>query len=451
MSVAEGPEEEVVVQPNLKISNTPYAGQVVDSRKVDFDGLATYVPGQKWTVDYFSQVQGRDSAPASFQDGLPAAFGQYRVIRGLELIVGSPLTANQTTDTSGLFDLTGDGTIPSCVTPDNGDFFIAQVGNGKNAIFQVNEPKRLGIYVESNHSASWASIRWVDKALMERINKDRVVQTLYFIKENYHNGVKCLLSLEEVEISRRLGKARSRLINLYFKGFFDDVFETFVFLKDGIPVYDPAVTKFMKGLLETTQHKQVAKITEHGVSHDVFSNQWTLFDALLKRDAELLYSCSQHMAISHISALRQRPWFASIAFSGIKQVVTALDVGFSVNNGMKVPHANLSIDKFGVGQPDMRSILPELDLDGSEPRPDYGSYIHRVVKDDYYVFTKAFYEDTEGMSQLEQLALDCLKGKTMDLKMLADIADYAVKFDNLERFYYIPVILALIKLSPGVF
>ncbi|MNG01820.1 hypothetical protein D3C84_848160 [compost metagenome] len=43
-----------------------------------------------------------------------------------------------------------------------------------------------------------------------------------------------------------------------------------------------------------------------------------------------------------------------------------------------------------------------------------------------------------------------LRGQAIDLEVLADVADASVKFDNLERFYYTPIILALIKMASGV-
>jgi hypothetical protein len=129
----------------------------------------------------------------------------------------------------------------------------------------------------------------------------------------------------------------------------------------------------------------------------------------------------------------------------------ATDVAFSVNNPLYEPLIIDSLQKAGVRQPDMRSILPHLDLDsGKEPRPDESSYIKRVIVDGFYVLSKDFYEDTDDQSMLEVLVGQTLRGEAINLSDLADLADYATKFDNLERFYYTPIILALIKMAPGV-
>jgi hypothetical protein len=445
-------EDEVSVdKPNLIISEVPYVTPVAETRNQGHESLAGFTAGKKMAVDYYKQIQRRDSAPASYQDDLPAAYGQYELIRGFELIITDDMSQDQNNSDTGGFALTGGAAVYSIVTPENGDMFIADVGNGRRVMFQVNEPKRGSIYPEANTTISFRGLHWVDAAFAEKINTKRVSYTYVFLRENFRNGVKALLREEEVSVLRRLTKARKRLIAMYFKDHFDDARQTFVVPHPNKLVYDPNVTKFMKSILETTDHPHVAWITELGVGGDVYSNQWSLFDVLARKDIDLLYSCSRRFGFSPIGAYKAKAHFASIYYSGIQLVVSAADPTWSANNNYEPAHAIDPFVKADVRQKDIRSLLPELDLVGDEPAPDYGQYIKRIVVDEYYVFSKEFYEDEPGQSHLERLTRERISGKVIDLNMLADIADYAVKFDNLERFYYIPIILTLIKLAPGVF
>jgi hypothetical protein len=445
-------EDEVAVdKPNLIISEVPYVTPVAETRNQGHESLAGFTSGKKMAVDYYKQIQRRDSAPASYQDDLPAAYGQYERIRGFELIITEDMSQDQNTSDTGGFALTGGAAVYSIVTPENGDMFIADVGNGRRMLFQVNDPKRSTIYPEANTTISFRGLHWVDAAFADKLNSKRVSYTYVFLRENFRNGVKSLLRQEEVDVLRRLNKARKRLIAMYFKDFFDDVRQTFVVPHPKFVSYDPNVVKYMKAHLETIDHPQVPWITELGVGHDVYSNQWTLFDVLARKDIDLLYSCSQKMAFSPIGAYKTKAHFASIYYSGVQQVVSAVDPSYSVNNNYETPHATDPFVKADTRQTDMRSLLPQLDLEGDEPAPEYGQYIKRILVDEYYVFSKEFYEDEEGQSHLERLTRQRISGQAIDLNMLADIADYAVKFDNLERFYYIPIILTLIKLAPGVF
>lgn len=450
MPVATEPEEEKpFLEPNLIIAPEDYQSQVVDTRKVEYDGLATYIGGMKWACDYYSQIQGRDSAAASFQDDLPAPFGQYKVIRGFELVVQDPLSGGQNSGDTRGFTRTGSSVVYSIVTPQVGDVFIADSGNGRNVALMVTSTNRLSIYAESPTAIEYRITHFADEPFMAKLNS-RVVETLFFSKENYRNGVKCLLNTEEVNISQRLGEAYFRLMNLYLRDFYSERYHTLLVPGQDAPTYDPAAVHFVRSILTSGDHKLIHQITELGVSHDVFSQELTVWDAIATRDANLLYSVSKKMAVVPIAYYRTLPWMASIYYSGIKQVVSPVDVGFSVNHEHHIPHDGLSFVKAQVRQRDIGSILPQLGLVEEEPKDEHARYIKRIVEDDFYIFSEAFYEDKEGKSMLEQMVYDRLRGRAIDLGDLADLADYARKFDNLERFYYIPIILTLIKLAPGV-
>ena len=111
MPIVDIPKERPPEQPNLKISDVPYEGAVVETRKQSFFSLATFSAGMKMACDYYSLSQGRDNAPASYQDDLPPVYGQYRLIKGFEIVVTSPLSHQQNNESSGEFVSTGSGTI----------------------------------------------------------------------------------------------------------------------------------------------------------------------------------------------------------------------------------------------------------------------------------------------------------------------------------------------------
>lgn len=452
MPVVTEPEDEpAFLHPNLTIAPEDYKSQVVDTRKVEFDGLSTYLGGMKWACDYYSQIQGRDSAAASFDADRAAPFGQYRVVRGFEIVVASELSGTQNTSDGGGFSRTGSGHIYSIITPQLGDVFIADIGGGQNAALMITSATRMSIYPESPTTVEYKIKDYADEKFLKALNS-RVQETYFFSKENYRNGVKCLLTEEEVRITQRLGEAYFRLMNLYLRDFFSEKFQTLLVPGQAAPTYDPACTHFVRSILATGDHPRVIQITQLGVSHDVFSNELTLWDAIATRDANLLYSVAKKMTLAPISMFRTFPWMASIYYSGIKQVVSPVDVGYSVDKENRQPHEGMPFIKAQVRQRDIDSILPALGLDDMEPHPDKEQtrFIHRVVKDEYYVFSKAFYEDTAGKSMLEGMVLDRIRGNAINLSDLADLADYARKFDNLERYYYIPIILTLIKLASGV-
>lgn len=436
-------------QPNLVIAPKEYETTVVDTRKEDYQGLASFYAGFKVAVDYYSQVQGRDNAAASFQEDLPVPYGTFHEIRGFEMIFEQPFTHAQNSGDVQGFNSSGSAVVYSAITPQAGDVFVVDIGNGRNALVQIHNPQRNTIYPEAGSKVDFKITKWMDASTLASL-KARVVKTFFFDRENYRRGIKALLTDGDVDITKRLGAAYRRLLNMFYRDFYDENKMTFIMPGQEQLSYDPYVTRFMRRMVGVSDHKLAAYITELGVSDDVFSNQITLFDVIAAKDFEQLYSACHKCKLSSIDYYRVHPNFSSIYYSGVKMVISPIDAKYSVNNQGQTGHAGDDIVDGGVLSKDMDYILPALDLGEQVSKPNVGAYINPVLIDDYYVFSSAFYNDGPGKSNLEYLVTEMLKGHSFDLGLLADIADAAIRFDNLERFYYTPIILTLIKLSPGV-
>lgn len=442
---------EVKPQPTLAMHDEQYRTPVVDGRKEGYDSLATFASGSKMPGDLYQAAHGRDTAATSWQPDIPLAYGQRRVIRGFELIVNGQLSHKQNTGDSMGFATTGDAVIygvPGLV-PQSGDLFVGQLGTWRNVLFQLNNPERLSPFDESGYSVSFKAIRWLDSASLAQLNGS-VIETLYFDRENFRNGLKCLLNDEDVDVMKRLGKAHRRLIATYLRDFFDDVYQTFIIPEQALPSYDPNITRFVKRMVSVVDTPSITRVTELGVGDDVFSSTPSVLDAILTKDEALLYSCAQKWNLAHINNFYAHPLMHGVYYSGVKWVMTPKDPKYTVRTKNSIPYAGVETVAANVLFKDIDYILPALGLDDEETRPTEQVFIHRVLVDDYYIFSKAFYEDTDGQSMLESMVLDRLNNRPINLKNLADLAEYAQKFNNLERYYYIPIIINLIMRAPGV-
>jgi hypothetical protein len=443
--VAKAPDK-----PNLKKHEEVYQSPVVDTRQVSYDTLATFPAGQRWDVDFYNQVQGRDNASASYQDDLLAALQQLHLIRGFELVVTSPLNHSQSSEDSRGWESVGSSMVYSVMTPNLGDIFIADIGNGTSALFQITECKRNTIYPESGTEISYRATRSITAEVMEGL-KRKTVATFIFDRENMRNGLKALIREEEVDVINRLGRAYERLAHLFLRDFYSTEFKTLLVPGQMVPTYDPYMVRFIRATMDSRSFPKVLQITELGVQHDVFSNQVSLFDAIMRMDISMLSSVSKYAGISDIHSFRARPMMNSIYFSGIKQVVTFQDVPFSVDSVGLLAHGQELFTDAGVRTGDMDVLLPNLDMTQSAPAVQNEIPLtHSVLKDRCYIFTDEFYEDGTRKSILERLLYDRLDTETSNLQDLLRVAEAAPRFNNLDRFYYIPLILALIKLAPGV-
>jgi len=66
----------------------------------------------------------------------------------------------------------------------------------------------------------------------------------------------------------------------------------------------------------------------------------------------------------------------------------------------------------------------------------------------YYVFSDAFYTGQGPLaSDVERLIYQGLQHDTLEKPLLARLASTAMHWDNLERFYYIPALIALLRVA----
>lgn len=442
---------EVQPEPTLALHDEQYHTPVVDGRKEGYDSLATFYSGSKMPGDLYQAANGRDTAATSYQGDIPLAYGQRRVIRGFELIVNGQLSHKQNTSDSMGFATTGEAVmygVPGMV-PQSGDLFVGQLGSWRNVLFQLNNPERLSPFEESGYSVSFKAIGWLDKAKLDELNRS-VISTLYFDRENFRNGLKCLLTSDDVNVMKRLERSYRRLIGVYLRDFFDDMFQTFIMPGQALPSYDPNIVRFVKRMISVVDTPSITRVVELGVGDDMYSRTPSVIDALLTKDEALLYSCAQKWNLAHINNFYAHPLMHGIFYSGIKWVMTPKDPKYTVRSRNALPYTGVETVAADVLFKDIDYILPALGLDEEETRPADQPFIHRVLVDDYYIFSKAFYEDTDGQSMLESMVLARLRNQPINLSHLADLAEYAQKLNNLERYYYIPIILNLIMRAPGV-
>lgn len=456
MSYITVPDEDEVKKtiPTLKHSTDIYVGNTVDSRLKNVNTISTYIQGQRWIVDWYKQILNRDDAASTHSDRSLHVHKQYREIRGVPLIVQSELQDSQGSDGQRSFERVGTSSVPYELTPTEGDIIIADIGDGEEMEFTVTSTERTSIYPEAYIDVSYRAVRVVDSVARQAIDS-RVVERLFYSVDNQRTGLKSLLTSEEANLKRDLSKLYSVLARRYIRDFVSNKYVTLIVPGQKDIVYDPYITRFVKAVVDATSFPEVHDINLMYLNGDEASDEETFWDCLINVDLTPLRLLPSKTDLVSVNSFRTRPVLNSIYFSGIEKVVRVLDYGFTVNQGInnRVSHGNTT--KAGARSDELRDIIPVQNLNkvAEEYSIKTGSglpYINRVVKDDYYVLSKSFYEDKVPTSELEKLIIDRLDKGSMDLSVLSKIAEFSLRFDNLERFYYTPIILALLRLSDGV-
>lgn len=450
--------------PTAQATTTPvttdpngWVGATVSTKKMHFDQLTTYIAGQSWDVDWLQVVRGRDDDTRPFESDAHPVYQQYNLIKGMELKVTSPLQPSQVSDTKDM-TLKGTANVYGVLTPTEGCVFLADIGDGREGMFAVTSTNRLSHYQSTIHEIEYQLIRFSDAKLRDELMR-KVQKTEVFHKDFLDTGNSPLLSEEKTGFVNNMKEHYARLISLYFHDFYSRDYKTLLVPNQREVTYDPFLLKYVKTILSNDDHPILRHITEFNVHGDQAMYEFTFWHCLEVMDDSMLAMSTHKAGLVDISRFFSiKPTLNSIYYTGVERVVypdmwpTNVDMGY---NGAKS------------GKPDLENIVrgsarfrelsrltrrdfemdPSMEMYEAES-VDRAPQIKRVTVDDYYVLSEDFYlhAPDKKLSKLEALTMAALKGKAIDIQVLDHLCTQAVKWDNVERFYYFPILFTLLKI-----
>jgi hypothetical protein len=431
-----------------------YSSAVVDTSSVRFDLLTTYVAGQAWDVDYFSMIRGRDDDARPFESALHPVYQQYRLIKGLELKVTSPLASSQDNETKD-FTLTGTANVYGVLIPNEGDVFLADIGDGREGLMTITASRKMSHYNSAVFEVEY-TLTQLSSAELRADLELKTQETSVFHKDFLETGNDPMLSEGQTESINNLKDHYGRLIALYFHDFYSRDFKTLLVPNQPVTTYDPFLIKYLKTILTTDDHPMMRHITEFNVQGDQSMYEFTFWNCLETADYAML-SMSIHTAgiVDVKNFYSGRPGLNSIYFTGVKAVIypdmspTYVDSGYA-------PPLDPALSRLSKGATRFRELSriaradlvmdPTLEI-YQVNSPERAPQIKRVTVDDFYVLSKDFYQHTPEtkLSKLETLTMAALKGDAIDIAMLDELCAGAPKWDNVERFYYFPILFTLLR------
>ncbi|MNP89096.1 hypothetical protein D3C85_14960 [compost metagenome] len=447
-------QQKPVIEP-VTVAPTAYKSAAVDTELVNYDQLTTYVAGQAWYVDFLSRIRARDDDNRAYESSLHPVYQQCKLIKGFELKVTSPLAPSQDA-TSKDMTLRGTANVYGVLIPNEGDHFFADIGDGREGLFHVIRCTRMTHYNSTIHEIEYGMIKLSSKELRGDIMRN-VVETVVFHKDFLETGNMPLLSEEQTGLVNDMKEHYGRLVALYFHDFFSQRFKTLLVPNQNRVTYDPFIIKYLKTILTTDDHPTMRHVTEFNVQGDQTMYEFTLWNCLESMDYDML-SMSVHKAgIVDVSKFfNRRPTLNSVYYTGVGAVVypdmspTNVDAGYC---GFDDPVLEDIVRGSGRFRELDRLFKNSLNMDPSFEiyevnSPENSPQIHQVTIDDYYVLSEGFYrhDPTIKLSKLETLTMAALKGEPIDIRILNDLCNGAPKWDNLERFYYVPILFHLLRI-----
>lgn len=496
-------DAEVVEQPNV-VRSTPLEskGIVVDTRYESKANLLTHVEGAPWNVNYYSQVLNADNAPIGQQPDRNAIYQQYMYIEMFELKVTQPLTSSQDPTTKEM-TLTGTANVYPHVIPNRGDMFIADVGDGRTAIFKVTNCERKSIFKDTCYSIDYILINYTTKELRADLDS-KIVKKFAFRSDFMDHGQSPMIVYSEVELIRKLEIYFKEIISVYFKSFFSNEYKTLIVPGQEAPIYDHFLVKAMKAFFNTWDCPDIKYVKLLNLDDDNNMKTLTIWDMLYDLNQGLLNYTAPTYGLVSSKLFTKDPMMEGIYHTGIRYVVypdvSWKDVDYELRDKTKPfapltlrhvpPRTNLAMFSpeykkectycgDGDGFTDLVIPYNEAKTDDNNVDPTNDGHevgdvhndhnwdfsdvlgdvpdlqipdIHLVTVDEFYVFARAFYlqqtdQKDPGMSKLECAVCQMLLKKKIDNSLLVYFCESYHSWGALERFYYIPILLMMIKYS----
>ena len=111
------------------------------------------------------------------------------------------------------------------------------------------------------------------------------------------------------------------------------------------------------------------------------------------------------------------------------------------------------LSQTGLRWKDLTRYIPSSNLNGFFLTPQSDNVLPDILPvtvDEYYVLSEKFYRHSDQValgSKLEVLTKQALRQEPIDRVTLLNVAQHAMKWPNLERFYYMPILFALMKVA----
>lgn len=425
-----------------KIQSTPAKSVVVDTQYTPRSTLGAYVEGAVYTVDYYSQNLSADMATYGLDPSKSSVYQQYKKIKRLEIRLTEPLSGTQDAQDKS-FTIRGAGHIHTGVIPNEGDSFVADVGDGREGVFQVNSSEKRSIFADSVYLVEF-QLMFFSSAAPERREdlENKVAATYHYIRDYARWGKNPIVADTRYKCLMDLRELYTDMVRHYFDWFFSKEKGTILLPGQPQTTYDPFIPQVLRQVLSVQEIPQLQHVREWAFTDDNLLSQPTLWTALLRRDHQLLRIANAKMGTVSTSDFSQFPAMRSIRYSGLDRVIYPVLQNESIDTS---PNAFSKTAVFGDLVP-----VPSLygNVNGMDRAPVYSDplstpALYPVLQDDFYVFTSAFYTNIGPKSLLEKLTEDYLQGESIAPEQLHYLASNFSAWGGLERFYYIPVLILL--------
>lgn len=413
----------------VRVTAPEYRGVTVNSSYEPSQNLIAHVTGSPWTIEYYSQVLDKDSPVQAFSFDLSPSVQQYKKIRQFILKVTSPLSTSQ--DGENQLNSTGTAYVYSCLIPNKGDVFLADIGDGREGIFGVTDVKRMSMFKDKVHEIEYAWINYVSQPYVDNLAA-KTVDTVVFVYDYMEYGQNPLIHEQTYTNLLNLGQQMRQICQNYFNEFVSNEYKTLIVPEQMNVVYDPYLTNAVLSFFDTRDAPEIIQCRRLNTGGDDVCKSKTIWDVLTQKNMMLFKRIGTKIALVHARQFDRNPMYEGIFSSGVYYVAYLTDPVLSTDAKRRSYTKTISAN-----------LTPPLEP--TPPATPGPALIPALAATDAYVFSDGFYTCADGLSLLEIQVWNYLESRAIDLDTVVLLATAYPGWSDMERYYYGPVVMILMK------
>jgi len=384
---------------------------IVSSRELDIDNLASYISGLPWTVTYYNQIVSPNDTLQLPDINLPINAIKYRQIEKLIIFLDSGLPSGEVNE------ITGTAVINAGIIPNYGDVIYANISGGIPALLIIDKAEKKHY---NNHYIYYISFK-----LHSLVNEEAIVlndliykSTEKYVYDENHINTKStpLLLTTEVVSREKIAGAMTDMLDYYLKTMMDKESNVLRLPTESYFFVDTSVVEFLLKLVSVKDHPLISRLTLN--SSDGFNlGDNTLFNILLNKRKDRLKIANTDIGFKTIGNYFSNSKIGKdLRYLGVSHVLVGDDSDYTI--------------------PVMKDN-PLYDVDKDI-----------VIENIEYIFSNNFYDlNIEACNDIELLVIDYLDNKVLDMEKLSKLVDEYPYWSYGNQFYIIPILYMLCKYS----
>ena len=415
---------------NVAVTKPQYHNNVVDSQKTPLAGIIVGIEGSNYTINYYSQVLGSDNLLKPFEPTQLSAYQQYYLIKNYQLKIQSSLEPQDDTPTN-VMSYKGSAILYPGLIPNIGDVIVGDVGDGYAGQFTVTNVAKATMFEQSTWRIDFEMVRYMT-ADIEANLASKVVQEGTFVANNLIYGQNPIVADSTLAANASLTATIQSLGAIWFSEFNSQEYKTSLVGGQLKSTYDPFLMRGMLRVFDVTDFPQIRKLKVLNISDFELTEYFDFWTMLSNVNGGELPRCFTTAYAAPTSRFSWQPYFDSIRYSGVDMCVVPGEMN-------RTADSELATYTEPYGWPLDKPLTPTV-TDPNLTLPALS------LTDNSYVLSSGFWDGTQlGLSGLEYLVRGFLAGEAVDENILYGYCDAAATWSRYERYYYIPILLIILK------